>query len=223
MSVQVAPSLLSADFSRLGEEIALVESAGAGLLHLDVMDAHFVPNLTFGPIIIEAVTQITSLPRDTHLMITDPDTYLASFIKAGATTISFHLEAFEPPERQERADRILERLGDAGVGRGVALNPDTPLDWVLPWLDRLDHVLIMTVYPGFGGQKLIPESLARVPLLRQEIVQRGLEVTIGVDGGVTTGNAAEVAGAGADILVAGSAVFGADDPAAAIAVIRGER
>ncbi|MFC1500783.1 ribulose-phosphate 3-epimerase, partial [Candidatus Zixiibacteriota bacterium] len=142
MSVQVAPSLLSADFSRLGEEIALVERAGAGLLHLDVMDAHFVPNLTFGPMIIEAVTRITSLPRDTHLMITHPDTYLDSFIKAGASTISFHLEAFEPSEREERATAILDRLGEAGVGRGIALNPDTPLDWVLPWLDHLDHVLI---------------------------------------------------------------------------------
>ena len=222
MSVQVAPSLLSADFSRLAEDIALVEAAGAGLIHLDVMDAHFVPNLTFGPMIIEAVTQVTTLPRDTHLMITDPDTYLDAFIQAGATTITFHLESFEPEERQERADAILDRLGEAGVGGGMAINPDTPLDWVIPWLERLERVLIMTVYPGFGGQKLITESLAKVPVLREEIDRRGLAVTIGVDGGITTGNAAEVSSAGADILVAGSAVFGADDPAAAIAAIRGE-
>ena len=221
MSVQVAPSLLSADFSRLAEEIALVEAAGADLLHLDVMDAHFVPNLTFGPMVIEAVTRVSHLPRDTHLMITDPDTHLDSYLGAGATTITFHLEAFQPQQRLKRTEAILDRLGEAGVGAGLAVNPETPVDWVYPWLDRLERVLVMTVHPGFGGQKLISESLARVPILRQEIDRRGLAVTIGVDGGITIGNAMEVAEAGADILVAGSAVFGADDPAAAISAIRG--
>ena len=143
---------------------------------------------------------------------------LSALVLCSAGGVSAQDEGIE-----RAAEEMSKRALEAGSAAGLAINPDTPLDWVLPWLDRLDHVLIMTVYPGFGGQKLIPESLARVPLLRQEIVQRGLEVTIGVDGGVTTGNAAEVAGAGADILVAGSAVFGADDPAAAIAVIRGER
>ncbi len=221
MSVQVAPSLLSADFGRLEGEIAMVEAAGADLLHLDVMDAHFVPNLTFGPLIVEAVTRLTTLPRDTHLMITDPDRYLDPFVEAGVSTFTFHLEAFGEEEREARADSILERLATAGVGRGLALNPETPVEWVYPWLDRLETVLIMTVHPGFGGQKLIAESLARVPLLREEIDRQGVTVTIGVDGGVTTGNAAEVVAAGADILVAGSAVFGADDPAAAITAIRG--
>jgi len=221
MSAQVAPSLLSADFGRLAEEIAMVERAGADLIHLDVMDAHFVPNLTFGPMIIDAVTRLATLPRDTHLMITDPDRYLDSFVDAGVSTFTFHLEAFGEDERETRAASILERLEDTGVGRGLALNPDTPVEWVYPWLDRLETVLIMTVYPGFGGQKLIPESLARVPVLKREIERQGVDVTIGVDGGITTGNAAEVVAAGVDILVAGSAVFGADDPAAAIAAIRG--
>lgn len=215
MRIRVAPSILAADFTRLAEEIKLVEEAGADMLHLDVMDAHFVPNLTFGPMVISAVSRLTNLPRDTHLMITDPEKYLDSFIEAGATTISFHLEVFDDQER-ERVVTILDRLEKAGVGTGIAISPDSRIDVVYPYLDRLERVLVMTVYPGFGGQELMPECLGKVNILKEEILSRGLDTTIGVDGGINRGNASEVIAAGTDVLVAGSAIFKADDPAAMI-------
>ncbi|MFO7767847.1 MAG: ribulose-phosphate 3-epimerase [bacterium] len=216
MRARLAPSILSADFARLGDEVRMVEEAGADLLHLDVMDAHFVPNLTFGPLVVGAVRRLTDLFLDTHLMITHPDTYLESFIQAGADRIHFHLEPFSEQEGEERAREVLSMLERAGVERGIAVNPETPIDTVFPWLDRLEAVLVMTVHPGFGGQSLIRECLDKIPLLRAGAEQRGVEVTIGVDGGVTRENAAEVAGLGADMLVAGSAVFRAADPAGAV-------
>jgi ribulose-phosphate 3-epimerase len=213
MSVRVGPSILAADLSRLAEEIDLVKEAGADLIHLDVMDAHFVPNLTFGPIVVEAVSKLTDLFRDTHLMVTAPDTFLDDYLKAGASRIDFHLEPFEEAERSRRADAIIERLHEAGVEAGIAVNPETPIDWVYPYLDRLDAVLIMTVHPGFGGQLLIPECVEKIPTLAGEIARAGRTIEIGVDGGVTTENAASVVSAGAGMLVAGSAVFKAPDPA----------
>ena len=220
MSIRVAPSILAADFARLGEEIALVEGAGADLLHLDVMDAHFVPNLTFGPLVIEAVNRLSELFLDTHLMITDPDRYLDDYVKAGADRINFHLEPFTEAEREARAFRIIERLEGAGVQPAIAVNPETPVETVFPYLERLDAVLIMTVDPGFGGQSLIPECVEKIPPLVEAIARAGREVEIGVDGGVTPDNAGEVAGRGAGMLVAGSAVFRASDPAEAIRRIR---
>jgi len=220
MSVLIAPSVLSADFARLAEEIAMVEEAGADLLHLDVMDAHFVPNLTFGPMIVRAIRSLTELPLNTHLMITDPDTHLDAFMEAGATAIGFHLEAFHEAERARRASEILERLAEAGLERFIAVNPDTPVDWVYPYLDRLDSVLIMTVHPGFGAQTLIAECLEKIPHLKREAERHGLSIMASVDGGVNVDTVQEVVAAGADVLVAGSAVFHAPDPPAAINTLR---
>ncbi len=212
MSVRIGPSILSADFARLGEEVAMVVEAGADLLHLDVMDAHFVPNLTFGPMIVEAIGRLTDLPLDTHLMVTDPDRYLDDYLKAGATRIDFHLEPFGESERIDRADTIIERLQAAGLESAIAVNPETPVDWVYPYLDRLDAVLIMTVHPGFGGQKLIPECLEKIPPLVERIESQGRPIEIGVDGGVNSDNAASIVESGANMLVAGSSVFKAPDP-----------
>jgi ribulose-phosphate 3-epimerase len=220
MKVRIAPSLLAADFTRLAEEIATVEGAGADLLHLDVMDAHFVPNLTFGPLVIAAVRRLTRLPLDVHLMVTDPDRFLDDYLEAGADRIDFHLEPFAETERARRAEGILERLERAGVERGIAVSPATPIGIVLPWLERLDAVLVMTVEPGFGGQTLIPECAAKVPELYARSGAGGPGVEIGVDGGVNTGNAAALAASGVGMLVAGSAVFRAPDPAEAVARLR---
>ena len=220
MSVKVAPSVLSADFGKLAEEVEMAAGAGADLLHLDVMDGHFVPNITFGPMIVKAIRSLTDLPLDTHLMITDPDKYLDNFIDAGADTLYSHLEAFEPSDRHERMAAILIRLEDAGVARGIALNPDTPAEWIYPYLGQLENVLIMTVYPGFGGQELITECLDKIALLKEEAGRLGTEITIGVDGGVNLDTAAQVVEAGADILVAGSAVFNAPEPSHVIRQLR---
>ena len=216
MSVRVGPSILAADFARLADEISTVEKAGADLIHLDVMDAHFVPNLTFGPMVVEAVSRISNLFRDTHLMVTDPDTFLDDYLTAGANRIDFHLEPFEASERSHRADAIIERLQAAGVEAGIAVNPETPVDWVYPYLDRIDAVLIMTVHPGFGGQVLIQECVDKIPHLAEEIAGTGRAIEIGVDGGVTIENAGSIASAGATMLVAGSAVFRAPDPSAVV-------
>lgn len=221
MSIRVGPSILSADFSRLSEQIALVVEAGADLLHLDVMDAHFVPNLTFGPMIVEAVRRLTELPLDVHLMVTDPDTYLDDYLNAGATRIDFHLEPFETVERQVRASAIIERLREAGVESAVAVNPESAADSVFPYLDRIDAVLVMTVQPGFGGQKLMPGCVEKIPLLAAEMARIGRRIEIGVDGGITPENAATVVKAGAGMLVAGSAVFKAPDPAAVVRRLHG--
>ncbi len=214
--IRVAPSILSADFSRLGEEIRAVEAAGADLIHVDVMDGHFVPNITIGPLIVQAVRKATKLPLDVHLMIENPGLYIADFAKAGADYITVHAEA------AGHLHRLVQSIREhKGVKAGVSLNPATPLQELDYILDELDLVLIMSVNPGFGGQAFIPSALRKIRELRQRIDDRKLSVEIEVDGGVKPENAAEIAGAGADILVAGSAVYGAKDYAAAIRGIRG--
>jgi ribulose-phosphate 3-epimerase len=214
--IKVAPSLLSSDFSRLGEEIKAVEAAGADVIHVDVMDGHFVPNITIGPLIVEAARRSTKLPLDVHLMITNPELYIADFARAGADYITVHVEtAFH-------LDRLVQSIKEhKGVKAAVALNPATPLTSLDYVLSGVDMVLIMSVNPGFGGQAFIPSALEKIAQLRRRIDDLGLKTEIEVDGGVKPSNAAEVIKAGADILVAGSAVFGAKDYAAAIRGIRG--
>ena len=215
-TVKVAPSILSADFSRLGEEIKAVEAAGADLIHVDVMDGHFVPNITIGPLIVQAVRKVTKLPLDVHLMIENPELYIADFAKAGSDYITVHAEA------ACHLHRLVQSIREhKGVKAGVSLNPATPLEELDYILEEIDMVLIMSVNPGFGGQAFIPSALRKIRELRQRIDDRKLLVEIEVDGGVKPENAASIAGAGADILVAGSAVYGAKDYAAAIRGIRG--
>ena len=215
-TVKIAPSILSADFSRLGEEIRAVEAAGADIIHVDVMDGHFVPNITIGPLVVEACRKVTKLPLDVHLMIENPERYIADFAKAGADYITVHAEA------AYHLHRLIQNIREhKGVKAAVSLNPATPLDALDYVLPDLDMVLIMSVNPGFGGQAFIPSQLDKIRTLRKRIDDRKLNLEIEVDGGVKPGNAAEIAAAGADILVAGSAVFGAKDYAAAIRGIRG--
>ncbi len=210
----IAPSILSADFSRLGEEIRTVEAAGADWIHIDVMDGHFVPNITMGPLVVEAVRRVTKLPLDVHLMIETPDRYIADFARAGADLIAVQVETCV------HLHRSVQLIREAGVRPGVALNPATPLatiEWVLA---DVDFVLVMSVNPGFGGQQFIPSSLEKIAQLRMMIQTRGLSTLIQVDGGVNAGTIAAVAAAGADVFVAGSAIFGSPDYAATIDSLR---
>lgn len=215
-NIKVAPSILSADFSRLGEEIKAVEAAGADIIHVDVMDGHFVPNITIGPLIVEAARKSTKLPLDVHLMITNPELYIADFAKAGADYITVHAEA------AFHLNRLVQSIKEqTGVKAAVALNPATPLSSLDYILADIDMVLIMSVNPGFGGQAFIPSALDKIGKLRKRIDELGLRTEIEVDGGVKPENAVTIINAGADILVAGSAVFGKKDYAAAIKGIRG--
>ncbi len=214
--IKVAPSLLSADFSRLGEEIRAVEAAGADIIHVDVMDGHFVPNITIGPLIVEAARRSTKLPLDVHLMITNPELYIADFAKAGADYITVHVET------AYHLHRLVQSIkGHNRVKAGAVLNPATPLSSLDHVLPDLDMVLIMSVNPGFGGQSFIPSAMDKIRQLRKRIDELGLSIEIEVDGGVKPENAAGIADAGADILVAGSAIFGAKDYRTAIKGIRG--
>ncbi|MDP9083246.1 MAG: ribulose-phosphate 3-epimerase [Pseudomonadota bacterium] len=204
--IEVLPSILSADFARLGEEIAKVERAGASFLHVDIMDGHFVPNISIGIPVVESVRKITRLKLDVHLMISDPDKYVASFIRAGADYVLVHQEACR------HLDRTLRLIRSEGARPGVVLNPATPIGMISEVLDLVDHVLVMSVNPGFGGQAFIPNALKKIQALALRRKELGLDFAIEIDGGVTPHNAAEIARSGCDWLVAGSSIFHTPDP-----------
>jgi len=212
--IEIAPSILSADFTRLGQQIEIVEGAGASLLHVDVMDGRFVPNITVGLPVVKAISRATQLPIDAHLMIVEPGRYAEQFVKAGAQMVSIHIEA------DPHAHGTLSAIRAAGAQAGVAINPATPLSALDEALKFADYVLLMSVNPGFGGQAFIPESLDKVRRLRKMIDERGLKARIEIDGGIDAENIAEVASAGAEIIVSGSAIFGTLDPAVALRRLR---
>ena len=214
MRIRIAPSLLSADFARLGEEVRAVAAAGADLIHLDVMDNHYVPNLTVGPLVCAALRPHTRLPIDVHLMVRPVDELVVQFAKAGANLISFH------PEASEHVDRTLALIREQGCKAGLALNPATPLSWLDHTLDRLDWVLVMSVNPGFGGQSFLGSALTKIAAVRERIAASGRDIWLQVDGGIKIDNIAAAARAGADTFVAGSAIFGARDYAATIGAMR---
>ena len=213
-NIEIAPSILSADFSCLGDQIRAVERGGAGVLHVDVMDGHFVPNITVGLPVVKSLAKFTQLPIDAHLMITDPGTYAVQFVKAGAQMVSVHVEA------DAHLHRTLMSIKAAGAQAGVVLNPATPVGAVEEALQFVDYVLVMSVNPGFGGQQFIPQALDKVKRLRQMIVERQLNVRIEIDGGVDRSNIETVVAAGAEIIVAGSAIFGKPDAEAAVRELR---
>jgi ribulose-phosphate 3-epimerase len=213
-TVEIAPSILSADFARLGEEIAAVERGGATLLHCDVMDGHFVPNLTIGLPVIKSIARATRLPLDAHLMISEPGRYAEQFVEAGAKMVSVHVET------DAHLHRTLAAIKSKGAQAGVAINPATPLVALEEALPYADFILLMSVNPGFGGQKFIKTSLDKVRRLRRMIEERGLKTRIEIDGGIDASNVAEIVAAGAEIIVAGTAVFGAGDPARSVRELR---
>ncbi len=214
MTFRIAPSILSADFARLGDEVRAVTQAGADLIHFDVMDNHYVPNLTIGPLVCAALRPHVSLPIDVHLMVKPVDRIIPDFAKAGANLISFH------PEASEHVDRTIGLIHEHGCKAGLVFNPATPLDWLDYSLDKLDLVLVMSVNPGFGGQQFIASVLPKIAEVRRRIDALGRPVWLEVDGGVKADNIAEVAAAGADTFVAGSAIFGSKDYAATIRDMR---
>ncbi|HKZ17851.1 MAG TPA: ribulose-phosphate 3-epimerase [Geobacteraceae bacterium] len=211
---KIAPSILSADFSRLGDEIRAVEAAGADYIHVDVMDGHFVPNITIGPLVVEAARKVTTLPLDVHLMIADPDRYIPDFAAAGADIIVFHAEAVN------HVHRTVQLIKSLGKKAGISLNPATSLHCLDYVLDDLDLVLLMTVNPGFGGQSFIEACLPKIHALRGMLDKRGLETELEVDGGVKISNIDRISHAGADVFVAGSAVFGSPDYSKTIAELK---
>jgi ribulose-phosphate 3-epimerase len=214
MAFRIAPSILSADFARLGDEVRAVAQAGADLIHFDVMDNHYVPNLTVGPLVCAALRPHVTLPIDVHLMVKPVDRIIPDFAKAGANLISFH------PEASEHVDRTIGLIREHGCKAGLVLNPATPVDWLDYTLEKLDLVLIMSVNPGFGGQSFIPTVLPKIAEVRRRIDRLGRDIWLEVDGGVKGDNIAEIAAAGADTFVAGSAIFGSKDYAATIRDMR---
>ena len=212
--VKISPSILSADFSKLGEEVAAAEKAGAELIHIDVMDGHFVPNITIGPLVVKAIRNVTNLPFDVHLMIENPDKYIKEFADSGADIITVHQEA------SVHLHRTIQNIKECGAKAGVSINPATPLCSIEPILPYLDMVLIMSVNPGFGGQKFISRSIHKIKQLKEMINDRELAIDIEVDGGVTVDNVAEVHWAGADIVVMGSAFYNSENYAATVEAVR---
>ena len=213
--IHIAPSILSADFSRLKDEIQAVESGGADWLHVDVMDGHFVPNITIGPVVVEWVRKVTTIPVDVHLMITDPDTYAPEFIKAGADWVSVHPDTCRPNPRA-----TLNKIRDLGARPSLAVNPDVPLSRVEDYFVDIDMVLMMTVFPGFGGQAFIPDVLPKIEEARRLIDQRNLSILIEVDGGIKVDNIQRVARAGGEVIVSGSGIFKTLDYAETIRQMR---
>ncbi|MBI3542817.1 MAG: ribulose-phosphate 3-epimerase [Deltaproteobacteria bacterium] len=210
----IAPSILSADFARLGDEVKAVEAAGADWIHVDVMDGHFVPNITIGPVVVESLKRVTKRPLDCHLMIENPDAYVDEFVKAGAAYVTVHQEAVY------HLHRTVSRIRDLGAKAGVSINPATPVETLTDILPDVDLVLIMTVNPGFGGQKFIDSGLAKIEKLANTRRDMGLDFLIEVDGGISESTASAVSKAGCDVFVAGSAIFKAGDYAAAIQKLR---
>jgi ribulose-phosphate 3-epimerase len=213
--VKIAPSILSADFARLGEEIKDVEQGGADYIHVDVMDGHFVPNITIGPLIVEAIRPITKLPLDVHLMIENPDQYVEAFAKAGADYITVHVEACQ------HLHRTIQNIKAHGIKAGVVLNPATPVDMIQHIIGDIDMVLLMSVNPGFGGQKFIPEVLPKIKQVKEMADSKGLNIEIEIDGGVNAETAKQCIEAGANVLVAGSAVYNQSNRKEAIEALRG--
>jgi ribulose-phosphate 3-epimerase len=213
--IHIAPSILSADFSRLKDEIQAVESGGADWLHVDVMDGHFVPNITIGPVVVEWVRKVTTIPVDVHLMITDPDTYAPEFIKAGADWVSVHPDTCRPNPRA-----TLNKIRDLGARPSLAVNPDVPLSRVEDYFVDIDMVLMMTVFPGFGGQAFIPDVLPKIEEARRLIDRRNLSILIEVDGGIKVDNIQRVVRAGGEVIVSGSGIFKTPDYAETIRQMR---
>lgn len=214
--IKIAPSILSADFARLGEHVQEAAEAGADVIHVDVMDGRFVPNITLGPLVVKALRRVTDLPLDVHLMIVEPERYLQAFAEAGADTLTVHVEA------SPHLHRTLQVIRDLGVRAGVALNPHTPAVMIEGVYDLLDQVLVMTVNPGFGGQQFIPSTLSKIREVRQQAEARGLALDVQVDGGIGPQTVGQVVKAGANVLVAGNAIFGAPEGVGpALQAIRG--
>ncbi|HPW44845.1 MAG TPA: ribulose-phosphate 3-epimerase [bacterium] len=213
MKTMIAPSILSADFAKLGEEISAVERAGADVIHIDVMDGHFVPNITIGPLVVKGIRKTTRLPLDCHLMIEEPEKYIAAFAKAGADWISVHVETSD-------LRNLLPDIRKLECKAGIVINPPTPVEKIFPYLELADFVLIMTVNPGFGGQKMIYDSVEKISIIKKRLKEMGASIPVEVDGGVNSNTVNRVLSAGADIIVAGSAIFESNDYAKSIASLR---